>query len=42
MVPSAAIERRRHLLSTDGWKIKGKIEGIVGHGGRGNSVERVE
>ncbi len=32
---------RRHLLATDGWKIEGK-KGIVGHGGCGKSVVRVE
>ena len=32
---------RRHLLATYGWKIEGK-KGIVGHGGCGKSVVRVE
>ena len=35
------VDRRRHLLATDGWKIEGK-KGIVGHGGCGKSVVRVE
>ena len=37
----SAVETRRHLLAADGWKIEGK-KGIVGHGGRGGFVARVE
>ncbi len=37
----ATVERRRHLLATDGWKIEGK-KAIVGHGGGGKSVVRFE
>lgn len=37
----ATIEGRRHFLAPDGWKIEGK-KGIVGHGGCGKSVARVE
>ena len=37
----AAVERRRHFLATNGWKIEGK-KGIVGHGGCGQFVVPVE
>ncbi len=37
----ATVERRRHLLTTDGWKIEGK-KAIVSHGGCGKSVARAE
>jgi hypothetical protein len=37
----ATVERRRHLLATDGWKIEGK-KAIVSHGGCGKSVARAE
>jgi len=37
----ATVERRRHFLAANGWKIEGK-KAIVCHGGCGNSVARVE
>jgi hypothetical protein len=37
----ATAERLRRLFATEGWKIEGK-KGIVGHGGCGRSIVRVE